>query len=379
MPKSFVLTFAITAWFFTSCKNDVEINAPHKTLPYVFGLMNPYDSVHYIRIQRSFLGDQDPTSYSRNPDSIYFKKVDAVIEEIVSDKVLNTYPLTEVVISSKNSGMFSNPDLKVYTFAPPSLNPGAKYRLSGTADGIKINATTEVLNDNDPVFGNSGPSSFGRFWNMPGWVQFATSTNLNDGLTVKFNAPYGSREIRVDLIFYYYEEYEDGTSALKHLQMNFGTQSFSDLSKINVAELTLSPDRFYEQISLLIPDKNATPNLKQRIPHSIDFEFGAIDENTYYYRDVNSPSSDLVQEKAQFTNIEDGIGIFGSRLIVSMRQWTKKAGFSKGITTLERNSQIELAGGRIASEKGLPFNTSKKGFCVEKELAASSPADLVCK
>jgi hypothetical protein len=325
------------------------------------------------------LGDADPSTYSKTEDSLYFKNVDAVIEEIVNGSVINTYPLQETVLSDKTSGMFAYPNQKVYSFTAYPLNSSATYKLKGTANGISLSATTALLSETDPVFGNSGPSSFGRFWNIPGYIQLATSTNLNDGLTAKFRAPVGSREIRVDLIFYYDEEYEDGTIKTQNIRFNFGVQTFAEPNKLNEAEMVFSPNRFFEQIASNIPDKDATPGLKQRIPKYLDFEFGAIDEETFYYRDVNSPTSDVVQEKPNYTNIENGLGIFGSRLLVGMNEWTRKVGRYKGATTLERNSQIELAGSRIASEKGLGFSTSTKGFCVEKNLAAGSPSDLVCK
>jgi hypothetical protein len=383
--RSFVRHLQILIWVslvllgVNACKNDVEINAPHKTLPYVFGLLNPYDTVHSIRIQRTFLGDQDPTNYSRINDSIYFKKVDAVVEEVLNGVVVQKYPLVETTITGKSTGTFSSPEQRLYQFTQSSLNPNATYRLVGTADGISLSATTALLSENDPVFGNSGPTSFGRFWNVPGFIDFATSTAIKDGLAVKFRAPMGSREIRVDMIFYYDEEFEDGRVETKNIRFNFGTQTLVEPDKINQIEMDFAPTRFYEQISSGIPDKDNTPGLKQRIPKYFDFEFAAIDEDTYYYRDVNAPSTDVVQDKPQYTNVENALGVFGSRLMVSMNTWIKRAGVNKSNTTLERNSQIELAGGKIASDKSLGFTTGKKGFCVEKYLAAGSPADLVCK
>ena len=41
---------------FNSCKNDLDALAPYKESIAVYGLIDPADSVNYIRVNRVFLG-----------------------------------------------------------------------------------------------------------------------------------------------------------------------------------------------------------------------------------------------------------------------------------------------------------------------------------
>ncbi|MBK8876748.1 MAG: hypothetical protein IPN13_23830 [Bacteroidetes bacterium] len=41
---------------FSACDNDIDLLAPYKEIGVVYGLINPKDTVQYVRIQRAFLG-----------------------------------------------------------------------------------------------------------------------------------------------------------------------------------------------------------------------------------------------------------------------------------------------------------------------------------
>ena len=68
-----------------SCNNDLEINENWKDIPVIYGVLNPgsdenidnisgsgrnYD--HYVRVQKSFLGDGSALTYTQVSDSIYY-------------------------------------------------------------------------------------------------------------------------------------------------------------------------------------------------------------------------------------------------------------------------------------------------------------------
>ena len=39
---------------FSSCSNELELNAPYKNIPVIYGVLSVKDTSHYIRIQKVF-------------------------------------------------------------------------------------------------------------------------------------------------------------------------------------------------------------------------------------------------------------------------------------------------------------------------------------
>ena len=55
----------------------------------------------------------------------------------------------------------------------------------------------------------------------------------------------------------------------------------------------------------------------KRVIEGIEFVLSCGNEDLNTYMEVNEPATGVVTERPSFTNIEDGIGIFGSKYQVS--------------------------------------------------------------
>ena len=60
------LTIIITT---ASCKTEVELNAPWKNTPVVYGLLETGRDTQYIKINKCFLGKTDAFVMAKEPDS----------------------------------------------------------------------------------------------------------------------------------------------------------------------------------------------------------------------------------------------------------------------------------------------------------------------
>ena len=103
------------------------------------------------------------------------------------------------------------------------------------------------------------------------------------------------------------------------------------------------------------------------------------DEEYYFYRENTLPSDDLNQLKPQYTNIENGFGIFASRLKMRMTEWAigtnpdiNSLKVMKGVL-LDKNTQIALNRGFIITSDGetIELGTKSKGFCTDSEVTGS--------
>jgi hypothetical protein len=73
MNKMGAILVLLATCFFTSCKNDVEINGEWKDISVVFGLLNQSDTAHYVRISKAFLGEGDALVFAQQFDSLYYR------------------------------------------------------------------------------------------------------------------------------------------------------------------------------------------------------------------------------------------------------------------------------------------------------------------
>jgi len=85
---------------------------------------------------------------------------------------------------------------------------------------------------------------------------------------------------------------------------------FFDTKKIHPKDQFMG-EGFYRNIKAQV---TANPDL-QRWSRNVEFIFSVAADELATYIDVNSPSSSIVQERPEFTNINNGIGIFSSRYI----------------------------------------------------------------
>ena len=70
MNRFYVFLAAIfLAFAFVSCDKDLQINDDYKDITIVYGLLNPNDSLSYIRIEKAFLSDGDIFQAAQIPDS----------------------------------------------------------------------------------------------------------------------------------------------------------------------------------------------------------------------------------------------------------------------------------------------------------------------
>jgi len=58
-----------------SCSTDVDINAPWKDITVVYGLLNQNDNIHYIKVNKAFLGDASAYEMAAISDSVNYQDI----------------------------------------------------------------------------------------------------------------------------------------------------------------------------------------------------------------------------------------------------------------------------------------------------------------
>ena len=78
----------------------------------------------------------------------------------------------------------------------------------------------------------------------------------------------------------------------------------------------MSGDAFFNTIASRVEDPSTIPNFSHREIRNISLRFNIAGTELSTYMSVTEPSSSINQEKPNYTNISNGIGIFSSRAVV---------------------------------------------------------------
>lgn len=302
--------FPLLALFF-SCKTEVDLIGDYKVTPVIYGLLDQSDSIHYIKINRTFLGQGNALDMAQVPDSSYFENVYATITETLSGgEIGRTWVLRDTLVENKETnGVFFAPLQKLYYFATPtieydaanSLKPDAKYRLDvNINDGaFNITAETELING----VSQSVPNSNSSFVFM--------GTQLNDYRTQLFSFLRGNaKRFSFRLDFHYRETDINSVVTDKFFEWFPDIVSSSGTSVI----FNAFGEVFYQTVRNKIPIDN---NVVKREHTYFTVNLVAGSEVLDNYINANQPSSSLAQNKPVYTNLEGGaIGVFTARHII---------------------------------------------------------------
>jgi len=303
MKKKFII-FALLILLFSiySCETDVNIIADYEEITVVYGLLSVDDQTTYLRINKAFLGEGNALLMAKVPDSSNFlHQLDVTIEEIDENIVKKVYPFSIDTIYNKDTGIFYN-EYQILYKADIAINDDYKYKLKIENKDSIVSAETEIVHD----FSIKKPSAGSHY------VKFAPDLNSSlQWVTAKNGKRYEGK-----IIFNFKEkEYNSSNLISRSITWSLGSLKSTSTNGGIDMEFTLANNYFFELLTYNVPysDAQKENNVEYRLADSIDFivTAGADELNTYL--EVNEPSYSIVQDKPEYTNITNGIGIFSSR------------------------------------------------------------------
>ncbi|MFN8165188.1 MAG: hypothetical protein U0X76_03195 [Bacteroidia bacterium] len=231
----------------SGCSTDFDVVAPYKELIVVNGLLDPLDSIHYVRISKAFLGEGNVYEMASVSDSVNYADVlDVKLERWYAGDFLESYPMTRDTSVPKDSGAFAYPFqvLWNYTCHPAS---GSRYRtvVTNTQTSVTATSKTKVVKDvriNTPIPGTT--IDLVSAYPSPVLVQF------DPGANTAF----------LDLIvrFRYREIDPNGVSTEKYVDWNFEDKNSGSAS----LQFRYYKYNFFQHLGNNIPEK---PGFTRRV------------------------------------------------------------------------------------------------------------------
>lgn len=291
--KAFVLILALPL-IWISCDKEIQINDDYKNISIVYGLLDPNDSISYIRIEKAFLSDGDIYQAAQIPDSnLYGYKLNVRVYSESTNIVFDT-----ITIYNKNEGIFYAPKMLVYYAVTKGiLNTNEEYILE-----VKNPKTGEMTTSSTSLVDGSRI----RF-DYPNFsISFVTDKN------VKFKSVKDARLYQLNLRFHYTEgilNNGDTTFTYEYVDWIFPSDQSLNLDGGQEMSVPYIGDEFYSNLMNNIPVKdNAVRFIGQ-----CEVILSVADDVFNTYLEVNKPSTSIVIDRPAFTNIENGYGIFSSR------------------------------------------------------------------
>ena len=297
MKKIYLLVSVFTI-IFTSCDTEFDVNAEWEEVTVVYGLLDAGDEMktQQIKISKAFLGKMDALQMAQYADSINFDQGELAVKviRVKNNGIRDTIALDEVP-TLRNDGVF-NDSIIVYTFENNNfLNSNSEYELliKNNITGNEVSSTTNIISEFNFDMGAGFPFGFIETW-IPG---NPSATKFSSTVVTWGNSTDNGVQYQIELIFNYNEN-----DIAKNL-----IYTSTVLEETNIFEFE------GEKIFNFLKNELVKDPLIERKFLSIDLIMTVGSEDLKTYRIINEEITGIVQERPQFTNINNGIGLFSSR------------------------------------------------------------------
>ncbi|MEC8739305.1 MAG: hypothetical protein VXX63_05460 [Bacteroidota bacterium] len=310
----FAFFICIFCFGFWTCKDEIDVTASWKSIPVVFGILNATDDSTFIRINKAYLNQNaQDAQFANNPDSLFFDSLNVVIEEFLNGNFTgNKVNLQKINAKQwgifKDSGAFAYQNHYLYytdfPFKESIFRETYSYRLS--INVINKNGKAEKYSAITKSVGTINSTS-PRFDRPPVFLNISDEGDFRILFSEAFHATTYDLIIKMK-----YEEFLKNKPQEKELKSlsytgQSGVQGNPKGGDINA--LSFPGAAYYNFLESSI---NANSNTKREII-SFDVIIVGGDEQLSTYIEVSKPSIGIVQKKPDYTNVEGGRGIFGSK------------------------------------------------------------------
>jgi hypothetical protein len=336
-----LIGLVITSFCLGSCETDIAVIAPKRDVTIIYGLLEANQFRHYIRINKAFVGEEAAAEMAmQNGINEYSdSEMAAQIIELEADELTptgKTWPLIATKIYSKEEGDFNNDSNKVYYF-DANLDVDKTYKIECLVniegeEPKTVTAVTNLLGNksadggieqirlNKPrLSGNSSTNGGSDRTNDE--VAFVNNTDFAPGFEVAWTATDGGA-LYTSYFRLYYRDYDLNTNtvSLDSVTLSVGSKNFEG-KQGQVTFPGVNTKDYYSSLGRRVEDLDTAVvrNIKRVVSDTLQFFLEIGNKELTTYIEVNQPTTGVVQERPEYTNVENGIGIFASRLVVSTR------------------------------------------------------------
>ena len=294
----------------SACSTDLDVVGDYKETMVVYGLLDQAQDTQYVKINKAFLGAGNAFEYAQIKDSVQF--VNALSVELKRYKNGVHMPPTIPLIPTnkpKDPGVFysANQANAIYSFStvdyPLFIDSEYELTINNSETGNVVTAKTSLITD---ITGFSNPSPLGTTFSF---VAFGYVPNYP--FNVIWNSANNARLYQVILRLNYTDSLTSGGYVNSYIDYTLPVKRMDDLNFTTTVTQEMKGRDFYQYIGNSL---SSYSGLKNRTAGKVDLFLVAGSDELSTFIDVNKPSTGIIQERPEYTNINNGLGLFSSRL-----------------------------------------------------------------
>lgn len=276
-----------------SCKSDFEVNDKWEESPSVFCILDKSQSMQYVKVNKSFLGNVPASEMASVSDSLFYDcDVQVKLHRKQGKTVLKTWNFWAVDSIPKESGYFAS-DRNTIWVGRPELTDGFAYELEVNIDNGRVIAKgeTQIVDGCSIVVPDARAPK----------IDLARYSN---DYTMKYNPGQNANLQETNVYFNYLEIKNTGDTVKKSINV-YNNQAYkTSVNTYTAVELAFSVASFYSSLAAQINNNDETVVKRLvNMPDCITFAVSSGDENLYTYMQVTKPTSGIAQDRPIFTNV----------------------------------------------------------------------------
>ena len=285
-----------------SCKNDIEINAPWKETAIVNGFLDIGTTQQYIRITKTFqnAANLTPQQAAQISDSVYFDTL--IVNVIDLTTGVDTFHFFKNTSIQKEPGYFASDKNILYYCDNLLPKLGHIYQLSivNPKSGKTYLSQTSIVGKTTIMPNNSSGSPYRLdiFYdpNIPNYIQFEWN-------------PVSNAFIYTALIRYYYTENSIQKTADESIAINDQSTFFYNFQSYQMNQFLLG----------YFGRRDTSDHSVFRKITEINYVVLSGSKDLLTAVDLSKPNTSLLQVKPDFSNVQNGLGLFTSRSTTSLK------------------------------------------------------------
>lgn len=308
----------LLAQFLFSCNNDLEIYSEKTDLPYVYGSITSNQSDHYIKVTKTF----QKLAKEVVEEDLYFEddSIQVYIDVFDGGNLIASHHALPVNTTNKIEGLFPSPTNKYYHVANTLLSPNTKHNYSirvelpsgNVVNNLKSFELQNVIELKKPKL--TSPTSV---------VEIDFESGVNDLAPYKFEWVQvgGAREqgiLTVGII-----ETNTASNVIDTIYVPISVYNDIPVDKDAAAQLHLS-----DLLKGLGDKLDVNPDIERRIlrteladfganivvrSYGVGFEVWSESKDLSSYETIMFSQSGISQDKPNFTNLENGVGLYSTK------------------------------------------------------------------
>lgn len=317
--------FCLAVICLSSCKNDLKLNAPYKEYPSIYAVLNPFEKIQMIRVNKVFLGEGDANQMAKLADSINYQPNEITVSIKHSS---NSQPIvfTESMVTTSD-GAF-NTNQRVYITSEKLAHNGT-YTLT-VKNNHTGNVFTSVASPLDSVNASysGAPLSLPYFPYNPGtdpnssaYVNYAPLTATGTKTNNVYIFPVPNAKIYKLVIRSHFRDTPSGPYNFVDYVVD-NPKEISNALGTPMIRVRFSSSDYFINVSSSMLKNNIDKSVIGRKMWLIEYFVYASTQEFVDFNEYVKPSFGINQNKPLYSNFKDNgaLGIFTFRSSIGVQK-----------------------------------------------------------